>query len=185
MKTAALHNYAEALYEQAAARDELPRSLAALEAAAEVLAAEPELQRLVAHPGISDVRKGELFRAAMGEHDTPLMQDFFQLLLQQQRIAQLAGIAAAFRRVLEERSGRQPVLVESAAPLTAGQVERLENALAAIVGQPAAVTWRVVPELLGGLRLRINSEVLDETLSGRLTRLQEYLTGALNVSSAL
>ena len=85
MKTAALHNYAEALYEQAAARDELPRSLAALEAAAEVLAAEPELQRLVAHPGISDVRKGELFRAAMGEHDTPLMQDFFQLLLQQDR----------------------------------------------------------------------------------------------------
>ncbi len=109
METAALRNYAEALYEEAAERQELPAALAGLEAAANLLSGEPELQRVAAHPGISDPRKLELFTSALGERGTPLVADFLRLVLERRRIADLPGIAAAFRRTVEERAGRQPV----------------------------------------------------------------------------
>jgi F-type H+-transporting ATPase subunit delta len=175
MEVAVLRNYAEALYERAAERGQLEAVRAALEPISTALTAEPELRRLAAHPGIDEQRKLALLSGALGEPAVPLVEDFLRLLLERGRLGDLPEITAALSRLTEEHAGRQPITVETGAPLSDEQVARLAEALERLVGQPVQVSWQLTPEVIGGLRIHINSEILDETVSGRLDRIGEHL----------
>jgi F-type H+-transporting ATPase subunit delta len=175
MDTAILRNYASALYDQALAEQQVPAVAAGLRTLAQAVAAAPETMRLAQHPGISLDDKVKLVLSPLGESAPPVLGRFVALTLARHRFVDLPELVTLFGAVLDEREGLQPVLAETAAPLTAEQVTRLETALGRLLGRPARVEQKVVPELIGGLRVHINSEVLDESLTGRLDRLAEWL----------
>jgi F-type H+-transporting ATPase subunit delta len=174
MDTALLRNYATALYDQALADQQVPAVAAGLQALAQAVAAEPEAMRVAQHPGVSLEDKLKLLLSPLGEVP-PVLKRFVALTIERHRFADLPELVTLFRAVQDEREGLQPVLAETAAPLTAEQIERLETALARLLGRPARVEQQLVPTLIGGLRLHVNSEVLDESLTGRLDRLAEFL----------
>jgi F-type H+-transporting ATPase subunit delta len=175
MDTAALRNYATALYDEALEQDQVSAVLAALEVLASAVAETPELLRLAQHPGVGVDEKLALLLKPLPAEAPPLVGRFLALLLERHRFGELAQVVALLREVKDQREGLQSVVAESAADLTPEQVTRLENALARMLGGPVRVEARYVPDLLGGLRLHVNSEVLDESLTGRLQRLQEFL----------
>ena len=175
-----LRNYAEALYEAAAARGEGEATVAALELLGGLVRTEPEVRRIARHPGISHERKLTFLGEALGARRTELVEDFLRLLLQRGRLGDLGEIADVLGRVAEEKAGRQTVRVETCAPLSADQAERLAAALGKIAGRPVALKLELAPDLLGGLRIQVDSEVLDETIAGRLARIEEHLTGPLS-----
>jgi F-type H+-transporting ATPase subunit delta len=176
METSLLRNYATALYEEAQAEQQVPAVLEGLETLAQAIGQSPDTMRLAQHPGISVEEKVRLLLAPLGEGAPPVLGRFLGLTLERHRFADLPQLLTLFRAVRDEREGLQPVLAETAALLSAGQVRRLEAALARLLGRPVHVEQEVVPALIGGLRLHINSEVLDESLDGRLNRMQEFLS---------
>ncbi len=179
MDTAALRNYAAALYDEAEAEKQLPAVLADLETLVRAVERTPEVMRLAQHPGVPVDEKLRLLLAPLGEGAPPLLGRFLALLLERHHFVDLARLTALLRDVKDKREGLQPVFVESAAELSHAQVQRLEAALGGLLGRPVRVAHQVVPDLLGGLRLQVNSEILDESLIGRLERLEEYLSRPL------
>ena len=175
MDTAVLRNYAAALYDEALAEQQAPAVLAGLEALAQAVAAAPDTMRLAQHPGVPLEDKVKLLLSPLGESAPPLLGRFLALTLERHRFVALPQLVSLYRAVRDEREGLQPVRAETAAPLTAEQVQRLEMALSRILGRPARVAQEIVPDLIGGLRLHVNSEVLDESLSGRLEQLARFL----------
>lgn len=86
------------------------------------------------------------------------------------------GLASLLPEVLDElpkaadeAEGREEVVVESARPLSDSAVAEL---LAAVGADPAkcVVASRIVPELIGGARVRRKDVVLDASVRKRLER---------------
>lgn len=121
-------------------------------------------------------RRARLAAGLAGAH--ALTQDFVQLVLDKRRVEVLRHFGAAFhRRDLEERGAAEGT-VESARPLDALELAHLAAALGPRLGKQLALSNRIVPELIGGLRVVVESKMIDASLSGRLEGLRKSLLAA-------
>jgi len=85
-------------------------------------------------------------------------------------IEQLVELAAARRE-------RYVAYVRAPAPLTDEQESRLATALTRIYGRPVGLQVEVDPELVGGLVVRVNDEVIDGSVATRLAEARRRLAG--------
>ncbi len=65
--------------------------------------------------------------------------------------------------------------VTSALPLSPGEQETVKNDILAKVGEQATVTFRVDPNILGGIIVRVGDKVLDGSVAGQLEELRQGL----------
>jgi F-type H+-transporting ATPase subunit delta len=83
------------------------------------------------------------------------------------------GILHGLKRLVRLEVERRQVIVESAENLDAASRSRVESGLVAKYGQGLSFEYRVTPELLGGLKVRVGSDVFDGSVKGRLDRLAQ------------
>jgi len=93
-----------------------------------------------------------------------------------------SGIRAGRVVVLDEeeiewakRAGAMTALVTTALPLSAGEQETLAGSLAEHLGERPELEFEVDPGILGGLIIKIGDRVVDGSVAGKLTALQERL----------
>lgn len=82
-----------------------------------------------------------------------------------------AAILAALQRLVRLEMNRRKVVIESAVPLDEATRARVVAGLSRQYGEGLSVTTSLVPELIGGLRIRVGDDVLDGSVQGRLQRL--------------
>jgi F-type H+-transporting ATPase subunit delta len=70
---------------------------------------------------------------------------------------------------------RRHAIVDSATALDEAHTASLRNDLASRFGNDLTIEFRTNPELLGGLRIQVGSDVWDGTVSNRLHLLQQQL----------
>jgi F-type H+-transporting ATPase subunit delta len=63
--------------------------------------------------------------------------------------------------------------VESAAPLTAEAQAAIETGVAKRFGRGVVTSFRDNPALIGGVRIKVGSNVYDDSIKGRLAALEE------------
>jgi F-type H+-transporting ATPase subunit delta len=83
------------------------------------------------------------------------------------------GILFALKRLVRLELDRRHVVVESAATLDGAEQQRVVSGLVAKYGSDLTFEYRVTPELLGGLKVRVGNDVFDGSVKGRLDRLAE------------
>lgn len=88
------------------------------------------------------------------------------------RVPELVRFAAG---LVADQGGYILATVSVAAPLPSEQLDRLRTALTRQYGRPVSVTVVVDPALLGGMRLHVGDEVIDGTVSARLSDLKLQL----------
>lgn len=65
--------------------------------------------------------------------------------------------------------------ITSALPLTPEEAETVKRDVLAKIGSQATVTFRVDPDILGGLVVRVGDKVLDGSVSGQLETMRQSL----------
>ncbi len=83
----------------------------------------------------------------------------------------------ALQRVAAARQDRLVATVAVAAPLSADQEGRLAAALQRLYGHAVHINLIVDSEVLGGVRVRANDEVIDSTIVARLAEARRTLGG--------
>jgi F-type H+-transporting ATPase subunit delta len=83
------------------------------------------------------------------------------------------GILAQMQRLVKLEIDRRTARVESATALAADQQVKVKSALAALYGPGLEIGFAQSPGLLGGLRVKVGSDVYDGSVQARLERLQE------------
>lgn len=81
------------------------------------------------------------------------------------------AILAALQRLTRLELARREVTVESAVALDDETRNRVVTGLTQQYGVGLIVQYKITPELLGGLRIRVGNDVFDGSVQGRLTRL--------------
>lgn len=115
-----------------------------------------------------------LFRASVknGVLDDAAARAAVQSVLNTKPRGHLA-ILEHFYRLVKLDVVRRTARVESATPLAADLQEQVKAKLASAYGQGLMVTFGENPALIGGMRIRVGSDVYDGSVQSRLAALQE------------
>jgi F-type H+-transporting ATPase subunit delta len=85
------------------------------------------------------------------------------------------GILSHFQRLVKLDIERRAATVESAAPVSDALQQAVKANLAARYGQGLNVSFGVNPALIGGLRVKVGSDVFDGSVRARLNELAERM----------
>jgi F-type H+-transporting ATPase subunit delta len=170
--------YASALF--GLARDErqidaVSRSLGLL---AQALVDSRDFAELVLSPLIDRDQAGKAF-AAVGRQLSldPVTTNFLGVLARNGRKNQLQSVIRAFRRLAAEHRGETTADVVTAHPLNDDQLSALKAQLRARAGRDVAIETRIDPEILGGIVIKMGSQMIDASIRTKLNRLAEAMKG--------
>lgn len=90
------------------------------------------------------------------------------------RIGDLVGETNA---IVADEAGRSVATVETAAALSEQQLGRIRESLTRRAGRTVSIEQIIDPGLVGGVRIRLGDEVIDGTVSRRLSELRLALVG--------
>jgi F-type H+-transporting ATPase subunit delta len=85
------------------------------------------------------------------------------------------GMLDAFARLVANEVSRQRALVESATALSPATQSELQASLSKKYGRQLTLDFSVNPELLGGIRIKVGSDVWDGSVKARLEALSASL----------
>lgn len=85
------------------------------------------------------------------------------------------AVLSAFHRLVQLDHDRHTAVVESAAPLDTLVRSELESDLRRMYGPAVVTSFAENPALLGGVRIKVASDVYDGSIRGRLAALQARL----------
>ena len=170
--------YATALFELARDSKTLSVVEASLGTVRDALAESADFKALTASPLVSRGNAGKAV-AAVARH---LQLDatttsFLGVLAHNRRLSQLPQIIRAFRGLASRHRGEKTAEVTSAHPLTDAQVTELKQQLRQRIGSDVAVELTTDPALLGGLVVRIGSQMIDSSIRTRLNTLAHAMKG--------
>lgn len=125
-------------------------------------------------PKVSSAQKAALVKDAL--KGAPQTADFVALLLDAKRYPLLDEIVAQVAALLDKREGVTRAAVVSAQALDEALKKQTKQAIEARFGGKAEISYRTDPSLIGGLKIWCGGELIDGSLLGRFTKLQEELT---------
>ena len=170
--------YATALF--GLARDEqqidaVTRSLDTLEAAT---TESTDFATLVSSPLIRRADAGKAIRALTPTLGVdPITANFLGVLADNGRLSELKAVIKSVRRLAADNRGETTAEVTSAHPLNDDQVARIKSNLKARLGRDVAIDARVDPALLGGLVVRLGSQMIDASIKTKLNTLALAMKG--------
>jgi F-type H+-transporting ATPase subunit delta len=143
----------------------------AIDASADLraLTINPLVSREAAAKGVANLAKA----MKLGK----LTTKFLGVVADNRRLDQLGAIIRAFNSISAAHKGEATAEVTSAHKLDASQVTALKKQLKTRVGRDVAVTQKVDPAILGGLVIKIGSEMIDSSIKTRLNTLATAMKG--------
>ena len=170
--------YALALFELARDEKQLESVGTSLAALRQALAESEDFRALTTSPLIGRDEAIKAVGAAAGAMDLdPLTTNFLGVLAQNRRLSQLGGVIRAFNLLAARHRGEISAEVTSAHPLADDQIEAIRANLRTRMGRDIAVEMSVDPAILGGLVVKIGSQMIDGSIRTKLNSLAQAMKG--------
>jgi F-type H+-transporting ATPase subunit delta len=165
--------YAEAAFKLAREADALPQWSDALARLAAV-ASNDAARDLIGNPRVTDAQVAALVADVSGSLSVE-QRNFVSVLAENERLAVLPEIAAAFEALRNHFEGVLDAQIASAYPLSGQQIADVVAVLEARHGTRVKATVTVDPGLIGGVSIRIGDQVMDASVRGKLAQLADAL----------
>lgn len=170
--------YAVALFELARDARAIDVAEQSLVRVRDAIAGSPDFRRLTTSPLVSREDAARAVDATAGPIGVDsTTRNFLGVLARNRRLGELPKIVRAFRTLAARHRGEMTADVTSAHPLDEAQVDELKHQLRHRLGREVAVDLHVDPELLGGLQVRIGSQLIDSSIRTRLNTLANAMKG--------
>ena len=107
----------------------------------------------------------------------PITSNFLGVLASNRRLSQLGQVIRAFNMLAARHRGETTAEITSAHPLSDDQVAALKANLRTRIGRDVAVDLSVDPSILGGLVVKIGSQMIDGSIRTKLNTLAHAMKG--------
>lgn len=170
--------YASALADVVLERGEARDVQSELSAWEETLQKNASLREVFGNPTISlDQKRAVLQKLIEVARPRPTTANFLKVLLQNQRLTELAEINRKFAQILDERAGMVAATVTTARTVPTDAQQRLQDKLTELTGKKVRIEFATDPEIIGGLVTRIGSTVYDGSVRSQLQQIKEKMAG--------
>lgn len=175
---AVARRYAAALADVVTTRGESREVREELSAWDTMMRTNAQLMEVFSNPTIPYEQKHNVLSALIKRTRVrPTTANFLQVLLQNQRLAELGEINKRFAQVLDERAGVVSAQVTTARPVPEASQEALRANLASLTGKDVRLSFTTDEELIGGIITRIGSTIYDGSVRNQLQQFKERLAG--------
>ena len=172
MSAEVVEPYAEALMSLADSQNLVERFGNDAKELLAVLKDSQELQQFLASPVIKTDDKKAVLRQITGEGLHHYLVNFLQLIIDKKRTAFLNGILEQFLALVRDRTQTVLAQVTSVTELSNEQRDRVKERVKAMVSaQNVELETTLDPSLIGGVVIKVGSQVLDASLKGQLRRI--------------
>ncbi|AFY56122.1 ATP synthase F1 subcomplex delta subunit [Rivularia sp. PCC 7116] len=130
------------------------------------------LQNFFANPFISGEDKKGVISKILSDDTNPIFRNFLMLLVDRRRITLVEDIAEEYLAKLRELN--QTVLAEviSAVPLTDEQQQTIKEKVKSMTdAREVELNSTIDSDIIGGVIIKVGSQVVDSSLRGQLRRL--------------
>jgi F-type H+-transporting ATPase subunit delta len=171
--------YAEALMSLAKEKniaDEVGEDVRSL---ASLLKESAELNLFFASPMVKAEEKKAVIKSIAGEQINPFLLNFLLLLVDRGRISFIEGILAKYLEILRQLNNTVLAEITSAVRLYEGESEKLVEKVKTLTGADAVeMETKIDPDIIGGVIIKVGSQVYDASLRGQLRRITLGMLGS-------
>lgn len=131
-----------------------------------------DLRLFLASPLVKFDDKKAVLRQLAGEQVHPHTLNFLMLLVDKGRILFLEGVCKQYQALLRELKQTVLASVTSTVELTDAQKDSVRQKVLEITGaRQVDLENRIDPDLIGGVIIKVGSQVIDASLRGQLRRI--------------
>ena len=139
----------------------------------------PELQSFLENPLIKAEDKKAVIRQIVGEEANDYLLNFLRLLVDRRRIIFIEAIGQKYLELQRELNNTVLAEVTSAVELSEAQKQSVSTKVKELTGaQGVELSTKIDPGLIGGVIIKVGSQVFDASLRGQLRRISVNLTSA-------
>jgi F-type H+-transporting ATPase subunit delta len=165
--------YASALFDLAKSENQLAQVETGLSDISRLIGESEEFSRYLRSPVINVEVKAQALDAILAKTSiNGLVANFLRIVAQNGRLFALDQIIVVFRELAAADRGETTAEVTSAAPLSADQVKALAETLKAKLGKTVTLNQFVDPSLIGGLQVKVGSQLIDSSLKTKLAAMK-------------
>jgi F-type H+-transporting ATPase subunit delta len=121
--------------------------------------------------------KVALVETLLAQKVSPQTLAIVRHLMQQPRGRRIGELLRTAASIVADQSGLSVATVTSATPIAGDQLERLQRGLARKFGRDLKINLVIDPSLIGGLRVQVGDNVIDDSVSSKLKELRLQLAG--------
>lgn len=146
-----------------------------LEIISEICTQSKDLTGVLENPAISDETKFSIIDEVFTKYVNAKIRDFLKILIEKKRFKELEGIVAAYQEELDKINNLQRVEVISAVELDDNSKQRIIEKLQKKLQKNVIAQWQTDEEIIGGLVVKINDDVIDSSLKNKLENLSKNI----------
>ena len=167
--------YASALYEAAVELECVDTVSKEIAAVSDLYTNSKEFRLVMEHPRLSKIEKKEILKKLFTSQLCETMLNFLYVLIDKNRGKYLIGIHEAFEERYLEEKGIVRVDAVTAIPLEEKEKKQLIDQLSQKMGKEIHLKNTVTKEVVGGVLLKMNDQVIDYSIKGALASLRQTL----------
>lgn len=170
--------YALAIFDLAVENNALQTVEADLANMRLLLAESADFNTLVSSPIVTrDEQQRGVAAVAKSAGFSKLASDFLGVLAANRRLVALDLIIKSFEKLAADHRGEVNANVVSAAKLSSAQMKSLQKNLKSAIGRDVMIDQVVDESLLGGLKVKVGSRMIDSSLKTKLDNLAIAMKG--------
>lgn len=170
--------YALALFDLARDEKKIEAVSGSLATLRQALSESEDLRTLITSPLIDRQEQARAVGAVVGNLGLdPLTGNFVGVLAQNRRLAKLPDVIRAFNLLAASHRGEITAQVTSARPLDDEQVDAIRQQLRTRMGRDINIDLEIDPAILGGLVVKIGSQMIDGSIRTKLNSLAHAMKG--------
>ncbi|MCH5229982.1 MAG: F0F1 ATP synthase subunit delta [Muribaculaceae bacterium] len=167
--------YAKALYKFALEKGETKKIYELSKRVIDSFAGNPDLQKVLSNPFVSNEDKEQLLLTAAGEKNE-IFKQFVLLIITQKRVEYAYAMMLAYRDIYRKENHISQARITTAAKLDESRMNKLRKLVTdAFKDSELEFTEAVDPSLIGGFVIDVDSVRMDASLSNELEQLRQTL----------
>jgi F-type H+-transporting ATPase subunit delta len=141
-----------------------------LETVSAILEQSPDFEAFLASPYFAEQTKHGLVRKVLTGKLQTLTLNFLSVMIDHERGMFLPEIIGRYRQLYRVYQGYRTVEVTVAQPMSDEQAQKLSRELADALQAKIDLDVRVDPSIIGGVVIRYEDKMVDNSIKGRLAR---------------
>jgi len=165
--------YAAALYELSQSDGSVDAVESSLGDVSKLAGDSDDFRRFLRSPVISADEKSMALKAILAKAKlNPTVANFLGVVARNGRLFALPAIIRTYKMLAAQGRGEATADVTSATALSAAQRASLADALKQKLGKTVTLTEHVDPSLIGGLQVKVGSQMIDSSLKTKLSAIK-------------
>ena len=165
--------YATALFDLACETNAIDQVQADLKAFATLVASSPDLMRLVRSPVFSTDEQAKALDAILDKASiSGVARNFLRVITANRRLFAVDQIIRGFNRRVAAHKGEVTAQVTVAEELNDARMNDIRAALREVTGKDVQIDINVDPSIIGGLKVKLGSRMVDASLRSKLNSIK-------------